>query len=222
MSQAIISSEDVGALVARVEQLVRASNGKRVVVSLAGPPGSGKSYLSDKVITALNKNGIKSMVLPQDGFHLYRSQLQTLPDPEKAFARRGAPFTFDCMLFLALVKQLSSNVTLYGPSFDHKLKDPVENDIVITPDVAVVIIEGNYISLDEPCWTEIANYVDDTWFIEAPNSLLRERIIQRHLKAGISESRQQAVERVENNDLVNATYIAEHSKPTNVRIVQEY
>jgi pantothenate kinase len=146
--------------------------------------------------------------------------LKTLPDPEEAFARRGAPFTFDSKLFLTFVKQLSSNVTLYGPSFDHKLKDPIENDIIITPEVSVVIVEGNYVSLDEPCWTEIANYVDDTWFIEAPKHMLRERIIERHLQAGISDSRQQAIERVENNDLINAKYIVEHSKPTNVRIVQ--
>ena len=30
-----------------------------------------------------------------DGFHLTKAQLEVMPDPAYAFARRGAPFTFD-------------------------------------------------------------------------------------------------------------------------------
>jgi len=42
------------------------------------------------------------------------------------------------------------------PSFDHALKDPIENDISLGQDIEYVIVEGIYIfdkSLDlENCW----------------------------------------------------------------------
>jgi pantothenate kinase len=47
------------------------------------------------------------MVL-QDGFHYSKGVLSAFPDPELAFKRRGAPFTFDAESFVTLVKAIKS------------------------------------------------------------------------------------------------------------------
>ncbi|KAK3216402.1 hypothetical protein GRF29_8g3180059 [Pseudopithomyces chartarum] len=72
-----------------------------------------------------------SAFLPMDGYHLSRRQLDALPDPVSAHARRGAEFTFDGEAFLKLVTELRKPVcpetqTLFAPSFDHSRKDPGE------------------------------------------------------------------------------------------------
>ena len=60
----------------------------------------------------------------QDGFHLYRAELDKFSDPVEAFARRGAPYTFDTRKYLQVVKSLKddSTVIIYAPSFDHNVK----------------------------------------------------------------------------------------------------
>ena len=43
----------------------------RLIVAVAGPPGAGKSTMSDYLLHAINKGGdAPSIVVPMDGFHL--------------------------------------------------------------------------------------------------------------------------------------------------------
>lgn len=83
-----------------------------------------------------------------DGYHLTRAQLDALPDPATAHARRGAEFTFDGAGFLRLVQALrepltSKSATVYAPSFDHAVKDPKADDIAVAPTRRIVVFEGN-------------------------------------------------------------------------------
>lgn len=64
----------------------------RYIVGLAGPPGSGKTTLASEVVQRVNKLWPQkspsldsqvnppnvAAVLPMDGFHLYRSQLDAM------------------------------------------------------------------------------------------------------------------------------------------------
>ncbi|KAM9915998.1 hypothetical protein OXX80_013749, partial [Metschnikowia pulcherrima] len=102
----------------------------RLLISVAGVPGAGKSTLVEKVIDDLQKK---------------RKELEQFDDPQEAFRRRGAPFTFNAGAFIDTVRRLRSGVTVAAPSFDHSKKDPQEGDIVIVPEVQVVFIEGNYV-----------------------------------------------------------------------------
>lgn len=212
-----ISANDENVLLERVKSLLEAS-ASRIIISVAGLPGSGKSFWTAKIIASLNEQGIESIAVPQDGFHLYRRELDLLPNPEEAHTRRGAPFTFNAKAFLELTKKLKTTPTLRAPSFDHSLKDPTENDILITEDTQVVILEGNYVSLRDEIWNEISDHVDDTWFIETPLDTIRDRLIKRHLDLGIASSLEEAINRADGSDLTNAKYILKHSKPTNVVI----
>ncbi|KAF2035603.1 hypothetical protein EK21DRAFT_96804 [Setomelanomma holmii] len=150
-----------------------------------------------------------------DGYHLSRAQLDAMPDPVHAHARRGAAFTFDGDSFFKLVKKLREPVcpetqTLYAPSFDHAIKDPVDDDISIAPSVRIVIFEGNYCSLDKEPWKDAAEMMDERWFVDVDFEVARKRLIYRHIKAGIAANEEEAGKRADENDLVNGQEINDH------------
>lgn len=217
--------DQIPELVERVLKLYNKSKidkNQRVIIALAGIPGSGKTTLSTEIVRILNRH-IKAVAVPQDGFHLYRSELKQLADPQEAVLRRGAPFTFNSEKFLELVSHLNderhNHETLRAPSFDHKIKDPIENDITIDPNTRIIILEGNYLLLKDRYWSDISSYIDESWFIEIPFAVAKERIIKRHMAAGICENEEDATDRVDKNDLVNAEYIIQNSKPSDVIII---
>lgn len=62
-----------------------------------------------------------------------------MQDPEQAHFRRGAHWTFSPQKLAALIAACKAPLlpagatALYAASFDHAVKDPVEDDIPITP-----------------------------------------------------------------------------------------
>lgn len=47
------------------------------------------------------------------------------------------------------------------------------------------------------------------WFVDAPEDVAKERVVKRHLAAGIESTREAAEARVESNDLLNGRLIRE-------------
>jgi pantothenate kinase len=133
-----------------------------------------------------------------------------------AFKRRGAPFTFDVASFIDLVKAMrvmpvttseQPEELLYAPSFDHALKDPVQNAIPVSSRNRVIILEGNYTLLDQKPWNEIAGLCEERWFVDAERELVKQRLATRHLLAGIETTALAAEKRAEENDLPNGDLI---------------
>lgn len=159
--------------------------------------------------------------VPMDGYHLTRAQLAAMPDPEQAFARRGAEFTFDGAAFLRLVQALrvplpspsspspSSNGIVYAPSFDHAVKDPKPDDIAILPGHRIVVFEGNYVCLGREPWRSAAALMDERWFVDVDFDVARRRLVRRHVAAGIARDAVEAARRADENDLVNGRLIVE-------------
>ncbi|KAH6642288.1 P-loop containing nucleoside triphosphate hydrolase protein [Boeremia exigua] len=207
-------------LVSRIERLLQrqALNPRqRILVALAGVPGSGKSTVSYALLQELVRRGVNDVtIVPMDGFHYTKKVLSAFQDPENAFQRRGAPFTFDARSFISLVKMLrTSPVTtgdepeqpVYAPSFDHAVQDPVENDIAISSRSRVIIVEGNYTLLNQKPWNEITGLCDEKWFVDVPPETVKNRLAARHLAAGIETSYEAAVRRAERNDIPNGEMI---------------
>lgn len=149
-----------------------------------------------------------------DGYHLSRAQLDSMPDPKHAHDRRGAAFTFDGVAFVRLLSQLrapitSETPTIHAPSFDHAVKDPVADDIPIPPTSRIVVVEGNYLSLEKEPWSEIRGLVDESWFVEVDFEVAGRRLVPRHVKAGIAKDEKSAWVRVRENDLVNGQEIVD-------------
>ncbi|KAL1985465.1 hypothetical protein VTN96DRAFT_7908 [Rasamsonia emersonii] len=162
--------------------------------------------------------------ISMDGFHLPRSTLHTLPNKE-AYRRRGAPWTFDAdkaVEFVWCLRKWANNhedggnnttePIIYAPTFSHALKDPVPDALPIPSSGAmriILLLEGNYLLLDEPPWDEIGQLVDLRVFVEADPALTRERVAQRHLQAGIESTIEDAYRRVDGNDLINGRLVNE-------------
>ncbi|XP_065047341.1 putative uridine kinase C227.14 isoform X2 [Musa acuminata AAA Group] len=140
----------------------------KYIVGLAGPPGAGKTTLSSEVVRRLNnlwsqkatgKNSVSplefAIVLPMDGFHLYRSQLDAMENPEEAHARRGAPWTFNPELLLKCLLSLRNEGSTYAPSFDHGVGDPVEDDVFVSSE-----------------------------FLDIDINVAMERVLKRHISTG--------------------------------------
>ena len=149
-----------------------------------------------------------------DGYHLSRAQLSAMPDPTTAHERRGAAFTFDDQAFLDIVKKLRQPLlpeskTIYAPSFDHAVKDPVADDIPIHPTARIVIFEGNYCSLDDGLWKDAAELMDELWFVEVDFEVAKKRLVARHVKAGIAKDEESAARRADENDLLNGAEIVD-------------
>jgi pantothenate kinase len=146
-----------------------------------------------------------------DGYHLSRAQLSALPNAAEAHARRGAEFTFDGASFLSLVRavraQRPDSPTLYAPSFDHALKDPKADDIPILALTKVVLFEGNYLSLDRGPWKEAAALMDELWFVDVAFETAKRRLVERHVRTGVTSNREEAAKRADENDLPNGEEI---------------
>ena len=178
---------------------------------------SGKTTLAKFITDSLNEHSrtLKpsqpppAAFLPMDGFHLSRAELDNLPDPETAHARRGAAYTFNPTKFLKLLRSLRSSpsTAIQAPSFDHAVKDPREDDIEILPSHRIVVVEELYLTLDEDVWRDAASVFDEVWFVEVEREVARRRLRERHLRAGIVTTLEEGDKRAVENDLVNGDEI---------------
>ncbi|MGV8881693.1 MAG: nucleoside/nucleotide kinase family protein [Rhodoglobus sp.] len=157
------------------------SPGERKIIGIVGPPGAGKSTLAGALREWL---GDRAAVLPMDGFHLANSELERL---ELAHAK-GSPPTFDVWGYVSAVERTRNerDRILYVPEYRRTLEEGIAGAIAISPDVDIVLTEGNYLLLDAPGWREIPPFLDEVWFLDPPATDRREHLEARHRAFGKS------------------------------------
>ncbi len=181
----------------------------RVMVGIAGPPGSGKSTLAAQLATRVNAvTGTPiAVALGMDGFHLSKAQLRQMPDPELAFARRGAPWTFDAAGFVARLNHLRrADSVVRWPDFAHEVGDPIADALEVVPVVRLVIVEGLYLLHDDDGWQDAQVVFDEVWYLHTPFEMAMDRLTQRHMRAW-NFSRVQAEQRIAQSDGLNAELV---------------
>lgn len=169
------------------------SAGRRTVVLLAAPPGAGKSTLAATLeYLAAKEPGFPGLqALGMDGFHYPNAYLEThsatLSSGEEVPLRsiKGAPETFDVRALIERVRTIrSACAPVKWPAYSRIMHDVVPDSLIV--DAPIVLIEGNYLLLDEEPWRELASLCDFTIFIEADRALLRERLIARKMRGGMA------------------------------------
>jgi pantothenate kinase len=192
----------------RADSVLSNASTKRYIIGIAGGPGSGKSTLAKTICKRLNKveNKRVAVNVPMDGFHFYKKQLDTFPDPKAAYARRGAHWTFDATAYVDCIKKLKQGRNLKAPSFDHGVGDPRPDDIDISDDQHIIVSEGNYLLLDVEPWSQLTNIFDEKWYLECPQNEAMWRVFKRQISDGVTAK--DSRERIEGNDRLNFIEIA--------------
>lgn len=188
----------VAEAVERATSLVRRS---RVLLGIAGCPGAGKSTLSSALMAAISS----SVVVPMDGFHLLNEDLVRLGRRQ----RKGAADTFDVdgyVILLERIRHQAGGEVIRAPRYDRAASAPVPDAIIVDPDVALVITEGNYLLLDDPPWSAVRPLLDEVWFVDVDNAERVQRLIARHIEFG--KSPDEATEWVMRSDEANAAVVA--------------
>ena len=180
MAGSSISLTSLDEVITRAKSLI---TGERKIVGLIGKPGAGKSTLSAQLIEHL---GAQAAILNMDGYHLSNLALRELGRAD----RKGAPDTFDALGFTAILQRVKNQVDqdIYFPVFDRSIEESIAAQGVITPEVKLVITEGNYLLHNENNWGGVKELLDESWFIEVDDQIRIERLVNRHHKFGKSKA----------------------------------
>lgn len=174
--------------------------GGRVVLGLAGGPGTGKSTLGAELVAGLNAGQAgRAALVPMDGFHMKHAKLEALGETDF----KGAPHTFEGAAFVAFLERLKhASGPLRGPSYSRRIEDVVEDAFEVAAAVRLLVVEGNYLLLGEEPWAGVRPLLDYAVFIHVPRELVRARLLRRHGEEGLfTEARNRA--HIERNDLPN-------------------
>ena len=204
-------------LVAHLLDWIPACNlagGTRHIVAIAGAPGSGKSSLAEALFACLEaRRPGKSAIMPMDGYHMDNavlSQRGWLP-------RKGAPHTFDVdALERDLHRVRSKDRSVLLPVFDRDLDLARASAREIGVEIELLILEGNYLLLDQAPWSQLRLFFDTTVFLEVEEPVLEQRLIERWLRYGHDEV--QARERALGNDIPNAKLVAQNSVAADITL----
>ena len=195
--------------------------GKRILVMLAAPPGAGKStLLSFLEKLSRSREGLTPVqAIGMDGFHRRQEYLRThFTDRDgKRIALveiKGAPVTFDLERLTESVRLAASGAVCGWPVYDRLLHNPVENALTVSSDI--VVLEGNYLLLDEDGWRELAGYADQTVSVRAEEAMLRARLIDRRILTGVS--RDEAERFVDFSDMPNVRLCLQKTMPADIRL----
>lgn len=181
------------------ERLQNASS--PLLVGIAGPPATGKTNLSERLASDLNAAGLETCVCPLDGFHMTNAQL----DDAGLRDVKGRIDTFDGTAFARAVTRLKDGASFWWPQYSRQRHDPIPKGTRITGTQAVCIIEGNYILTDAEPWRSAANFFDLRIIMDASDTVLRLRLLNRHLQGG--RSVKAAMTKINLTDMPNAQEI---------------
>lgn len=180
----------------------------RTFLAIAGAPGSGKSTTVETLHDRLNaaRPGLTA-ILPMDGFHYDDAVLHAM----NRRPWKGAPDTFDVGGLASVLARLrAADATVAVPVFDRDLEISRGSARLIDTQARLILVEGNYLLLDQAPWDQLAPLFDKTVMIAVPESVLAERLRARWVHYKLSEA--EILQKLEDNDLPNGRTVRDRSR----------
>ena len=193
-----------------VAAIIQGAETGRSVIAIVGAPGSGKSTLAERLASHINGTAPGSAaVLPMDGYHFDDSVLIF----RGLKARKGAPETFDVGGLIHMLYRLKRNEEdeIAVPVFDRALEISRAGALLIPRSVRHLIVEGNYLLLDRPPWSNLRRLFDTTVAVVVQQDELRQRLTNRWQSYGLLP--EEIESKVETNDLPNGRFVTFNSVP---------
>ena len=184
------------------------SSSHRFLIAVVGSPGSGKSYLAERLPSELNELLDRSVAtsFAMDAYHLHNDILQA----QGILPHKGCHFTFDVEAFSKILLDIKEKLlNINCPIYDRSLHNPTPNAKIISASHRIVVVEGNYLLLDIHPWQLLKHLFNYTIFIEVDDLIQYERLLARHTASG--KSKKEAVAKISRTDLPNGKLI-ERSK----------
>jgi len=200
---------EIASIAATIFRKARGSS--RVMVAVAGAPGAGKTTLAAALAEAINAGGQSAAVVAMDGFHYDDAVLEARGHR----SRKGAPHTFDFAGFRALLNRLrTGGEDVAVPVFDRTMELSRAAAAIVPADTRIVLVEGNYLLLDEAPWRDLAPLFDVSVFIDVPREELERRLLERWREHGKTE--EAGREWVASNDMPNVDLVLSRRRPVDI------
>lgn len=184
----------------------------RQLVAMAGPPGAGKSTVATHALKELVQRGLSAGLVSMDGFH-YDNAILAARD---LMGRKGAPDTFDVAGFHAMLRRLLSEGDVAVPEFDRDLDKAIAARSIITRDQRIVLVEGNYLFLNAPGWSDLQKLWATRVFLDVDLETLEQRLTRRWVRHGLTPKAAKA--RALANDIPNARRVLLNSLAADVTL----
>ncbi|MBR9872808.1 MAG: nucleoside/nucleotide kinase family protein [Vibrionaceae bacterium] len=193
---------------------------ERTIIFLCAPPGSGKSTLAAfwEHLSQQSPDLEPLQVLPFDGFHYPNEILDNnfIERDGKQISLRSIKGSFETFNLSELIRKLKQLKTKNPnwPYYDRNLHDPVDDVIAVTKNI--VVVEGNWLLLNEPVWSRLHELADFTIFIDTDPTFLENRLVQRKVRGGVTEEDAKAF--YQNSDSVNVELVLKSSVPADLTL----
>ena len=199
-------------LLRRLTQMQRRA-GRRIIAFLAAPPATGKSSLLQFLEQLAREHAdlTRMQALGMDGFHYPNAVLETHTTMRggkeiSLKSVKGAPESFHVAHLAAKLAAAKVGAVQF-PVYDRRIHDVVPN--AVTADAPILLVEGNWLLLDEEPWSGLRLLADYAVRIDAPAAFLRDRLIARKVQGGLSEA--EATAFCEASDARNVERFAAHA-----------
>jgi pantothenate kinase len=163
----------------------------RLMVAVAGPPGSGKTVFATILVAVVNAEADDNLavLVGLDGWHYSNAYLAAHHinrDGERIPLRsiKGATETFDATAAYDCLSKIRRGGQVSFPIYSRRLHEPIPAAVSIDASFRIVVVEGNYLLLDEDPWRRFRQLFDVSVFISASPETLVDGLRERHLRGG--------------------------------------